>query len=138
MDLCCFATDPSFPQVLPHTLCVRMCPLPAHPQPLAFPWKNIIWSTCIFLAGLQQRNHMKMTELPKRMMTSLLKQHTNSPRRQRDTGGRADKKRILPLGSPPLLGVAENGFTCPSELTSLSITDNFKSPPVVHGRTLSF
>ena len=86
MDPCCFATDLRFPQVLSHTSCVRMYPLPAHPQPLAFSWKNIIWSTCIFLSGRQQRNHMKMTELPKRMMTSLLKKHMNSPRREQGRG----------------------------------------------------
>ena len=55
---------------------------PLATQPLAFSWKHIIWSTCIFVFGLQQRNHMKMTELPERMMTSLLRKHVNSWREQ--------------------------------------------------------
>lgn len=61
---------------------------------------------------------MKMTELPGRMMTSLLKKPVNSLRREqgRETGRRAEIRRNLPLGFPRLLSFVKDGLTGLSEL----------------------
>ena len=110
---CHLATYLCFSQVCSQTLCIKRPPLPC------LLLKNISSSLPAFLyLGSGKETIMKMTELPGRMMTSLLKKYVNSPRRQqgRETRRRAEIKRNLPLGFPHLLSFVKDGLTGLSEL----------------------